>query len=150
MRLSCQKVLLLVLASTFACHDSSGPAPTLPSYFVLKAINGRQLPTYFVSQSNITILSAVLGLDATGQATMAETHREIVQGTPIETLHKDVFQYRIHGGQIEIGFFHPCVDVMLCPANRIGTIANGILSLTILPSSTDGPIVYEYRNMGPD
>jgi hypothetical protein len=150
MRLFCQKALLLVLASTVACHDSSTAPVPVPSYFVLKAINGRQLPTYFVSQSNITILSASLGLDGAGKAKMSEIRREIVQGIPSETLYTSTYDYRINGDQIEIGTFGPCNDVMICAGNLIGTITNGVLSLTIMPYSTDGSIVYEYHRMGLD
>jgi hypothetical protein len=150
MRLSCQKALLLVLCSTIACHESTAPPIPVPAYFVLKAINGRQLPTLFSFGSSITILSASLGLDGAGKAKMTELRREIVQGVPSETLYTSTFDYRIQGDQIEIGSFQICVDVYLCAANLKGTIANGVLSLTIVQVSIDGSIVYEYQRMGAD
>ena len=149
MRLSCQKVFLLLLSSTIACSDSAAPVP-VPSYFVLQAINGRQLPTYFSAQSNITILSASLGLDGMGKANMTEVRRKIIQGIPTETHYTTIFDYRIHGDQIEIGSFKPCPINAVCASNRIGTISNGVLSLTIIPVSIDGSIVYQYRMMGVD
>jgi len=149
MRLFCQKALLLVLGSTIACHDSTGPV-AVPAYFVLQGINGRQLPTYFSAQSNITILSASLGLDGTGKAKMTELRREVVQGIPTETLYTSTLDYRIHGDHIEIGSFEPCPINAICAANLVGTISNGVLSLTIVQISIDGSIVYEYRRMGAD
>jgi hypothetical protein len=149
MRLSCQKALLLALCSTIACHESTAPAPA-PAYFVLKAISGRQLPTLFSFGSNITILSASLGLDGAGKGKRTELRREIVQGVPSETLYTTTFDYRIQGDQIEIGSFEPCPINAICAANITGTIANGVLSLMIVQVSIDGSIVYEYQQMGAD
>ena len=150
MRLFCQKALLLLLCSTVACHESTAPPIPVPAYFVLKAINGRQLPTLFSFGSNITILSASLGLDGTGKAKMTELRREPVQGVPNETLYTSIFDYRIQGDQIEIGCFQNGPDIRLCPGVLKGTITNGVLSLTVVQVSIDGSIVYEYQRMGLD
>jgi hypothetical protein len=150
MRLFCQKALLLLLCLTVACHESTAPPIPVPAYFVLKAINGRQLPTLFSFGSNIIIVSASLGLDGTGKATMTELRRESVQGVPNETLHTSIFNYRIQGDQIEIGCLENGPDIRLCPEIIKGTITNGVLSLTVVQVSIDGSIVYEYQQMGAD
>ena len=67
MRLSCQKVSLLLFASIIACHDPTGPS-TISAHFVLQSINGRPLPTYLAATPGptTTIISSDLTLDKAG------------------------------------------------------------------------------------
>jgi len=148
MRLSCQKALLLAVITTIAC-DTATTAPSLPStHYQLRAINGRQLPTYLASSpgSTATILSSELFLSTTGKAIMIEHRQDIVLG---EGSYTNTFDYRINGNQIEIGSFEPCPINANCAANRAGTFSSAGLSLVINPGP-DALIVYEYRNISPD
>jgi hypothetical protein len=143
MRLSCQKVFLLMLASTIGCHDPVAPQ-TLAAHFDLENINGRPLPTYFSPTPGLapTILSASLSLDHAGKAVMTERRREF-DGT--ETTYTNTFDYRIHGDQIEIGLFEPCPSNANCVGVLSGTISGQTLSLIIIQVSIDGSVTYNYR-----
>ena len=146
MRVSRQRVFLLVLALTIACHDTTGPQ-TVSAHFVLENINGRPLPTYLSATPGptATILSATLTLDKLGKAVMTELRQDVLQG---EATYTSTFDYRIHGNQIEIGSFEPCPINAICAGNIMGTISIGGLSLVMVSFSIDGPIIYEYRIAG--
>ena len=149
MRLSCQKALLFALISTIGCDTATATAPAgLTTHYQLRAINGRQLPTYLAPTpgSTATIVSSSLFLSTDGKAVMVERRQDIVLG---EGTYMNSFDYRIDGNQIEIGSFEPCPSNAICAANRIGTFSSAGLSLVISPGP-DNLIVYEYRNISPD
>ena len=148
MQLSRQKSLLLVLLSTFACHDTTAPE-TVSAYFVLQTINGRALPTFLSATPGptTTIISSSLMLDKTGKAVTIEHREDTFQG---EGTYTTTYHYTIHDNQIEIGPFSPCLDTTMCPGNLIGTISPSGLTLIINPISPDFQIVYQYRSLGLD
>jgi len=144
MRLACQKVFLLALVVTLACHDGSTAPPVFAS-FTLVNINGRPLPT-FVSPipEEPSITSGSLVLDVSGRAIMTEHKRDIVKGDFTVTSN---LGYRITGDKIEISCLPSSLGEVACLANFTGTISGLDLSLTIDPSQ---PLVYNYFSYRPD
>ena len=100
MRLSRQKVFLLLLVSGIACSDSTGPE-TVSAFFTLQTIDGRALPTYIAATPGptSTIISSSLNLDKTGKAAVIEHRDETFRGDVTDTT---TYEYRLHGAQIEI------------------------------------------------
>jgi hypothetical protein len=145
MRLSRQKVLVLLLASGIACSDSTGPE-TVSAFFTLQTIDGRALPTYIAETPgpNATIITSSLILDKTGTATVIEHRDETFRGDVTDTT---TYGYTIHGNQIEMGSF--CLAITTCPV-RTGTVWPFGLSLVINPTSPDYHIVYAYRRVATD
>ena len=142
MRLTCQKALVLALAVTLGCHDSTAPL-ILPAQFELANVSGRPLPTYFLSVPGftVTVLSASLTLDDAGKAVMTEHLREY---NGIEATTTSTFDYKIKDNRIEIGGFQPCPINANCIGIRVGTISGETLSL-IMQEADNGPVVYNYR-----
>ena len=141
MRLSCQKVSLLVVASAIACHNPTGPG-TIAAYFVLQSINGRPLPTYLATTPgpSTTIFSSTLTLDKAGNAVITEHRDDMFIG---ERTYTSTTSYIIRGVQIEIRA-EPCLAYPNCVGDRVGKILNGRLNLNINPKS-EFQIIYEYR-----
>jgi hypothetical protein len=141
MRLSCQKVPLLVLASIIACTDSTGPR-TVSAHFVLQSIDGRALPTYLAATPgpSTTIVSSTLTLDLSGNAVFTEHRDDMNIG---ERTYTSATTYTVNGSQIEIAG-QACLTYPDCIGQRVGTIFNNRLNLTINPRM-DFQIVYEYR-----
>jgi len=141
MRLSCQKISLLVFASAIACHSSTGPG-TISAHFVLQSINGRPLPTYLATTPgpSTTIFSSTLILDKAGNAVTTEHRDDMFVG---ERTYTSTTTYTIRGFQIEIRA-EPCLAYPNCVGDRVGMILNDRLNLIINPRS-DFQIIYEYR-----
>ncbi len=141
MHLSRQKISLLVLASTIACSDSTGPR-TVSAHFVLQSIDGRVLPTYLAATPgpSTTIFSSTLTLDRSGNAVITEHRDDMLIG---ERTYTSTTTYTINGSQIEIAG-QACLVYPDCIGRRAGTIFYNRLNLTINPRM-DFPIVYEYR-----
>jgi hypothetical protein len=148
MRLSRQKVFLLVLVSGIACSDGTGPA-TVSAFFMLQTIDGRALPTYIAATPGptTTIISSSLILDKTGKAVVIEHRNEMLRGDVTDTT---TYEYQIQGIQIVMSEPILCTSSSICPALRTGTISPLGLSLVINPNSTDSHIVYQYRGIGLD
>jgi hypothetical protein len=149
MRLLRQKALLLVLFSTIACSDSTGPR-TISAFFTLQSIDGRALPTYIATTPGptTTIISSSLLLDKTGKAVRIEHRNEMFRGDVTDTT---TYQYTMHGAQIEIFVPEVCLAIYSCPpVEWTGTISPFALSLVVNPYSTDSHIVYHYRTIGLD
>jgi hypothetical protein len=145
MRLSSQKVFLLLLVSGVACSDSTG---TVSTVFSLQAINGRALPTFIAETPGPTtiIISSNLILDKTGTAVVIEHRNEMLRGDVTDTT---TYQYRLNGTEIEIDLPIACLGIGSCPPFVWrGTISPLGLSLIINPYSSDSHIIYKYRNMG--
>jgi hypothetical protein len=113
MRLSCQKVSLLILASAIACSEPAGPR-TVSAQFELQAINGRPLPTYLAPTPGptATILSSTLVLEKTGKGVMTEHRDDMFQG---ETTSTYTFDYRINGFQNRNRTFRRLSDQLELP-----------------------------------
>jgi hypothetical protein len=141
MRLSRQKVSLLLLVSGIACSDSTSPN-TVSAFFRLQTIDGRALPTYVAATPGptSTIISSSLTLDETGTAVVIEHRNEMLRGDVTDTT---TYGYTIHGNQIEMGMV--CLAITTCPF-RTGTISPFGLSLVINSTSADSHIVYKYRS----
>lgn len=142
MRLSCQKVSLLLFASIIACHDPTSPS-TISAHFVLQSINGRPLPTYLSATPGptATIISSDLTLDKAGNAVIIEHRDDMFNG---ERTYTYTTSYEIRGFQIEI---HPQVCLAIipdCVGRRAGTVFKGRVNMIINPTS-DFQILYEYR-----
>jgi hypothetical protein len=141
MRLSCQKVSLLLFASIIACHDPTGPG-TISAHFVLHSINGRPLPTYLAATPGptATIISSDLTLDKAGNAVIIEHRDDMFNG---ERTYTYTTSYEIRGFKIDI-HGQVCLAYPDCLGNRAGTIFNERLNMIINPTS-DFHIVYEYH-----
>jgi hypothetical protein len=144
MRLFSEKVAVLLIASSIACDDATGPGAS--AQFALENINGRPLPTYFSATPGLTatVLWATLTLGKDGKAVMSEHRREEYGSTESEETYTNTFDYRIHGGLIEIGSFQPCASNAICIPNRTGTYFGDRVSL-IMVASVGGSITYNYR-----
>lgn len=140
MRLSCQKALLLLIA-TIACDNSTGPR-TIEAGFTLKAINGRPLPTYLAETPgpSTTIYWSILSLNKNGTATMSEHRRVDPPGT--EGIYVTTYDYRLKGYQIEL-LVHCAADAN-CVPNPVGMIFGSSLNLSLNPNSSFA-INYEYQ-----
>ena len=141
MRLRCQKAFLLVLLSTLACSDSSGPA-TISGRFELNDIDGRSLPTppAFTPGLTPTILSGTVALDGAGDAVISE-HRTEWNGA--DATSSSPFTYTITGSRIQLDCVPAGVDG-LCDLHWQGTLVLGQLSLIRGYVNSD-PIIYHYR-----
>ena len=148
MRLSSQKAFLLVLVSSIACSDSTGPE-TVSAFFTLQTIDGRALPTYIAATPGPSsiVISSSLTLYTTGKAVVIEHRDEMLRGNVTDTT---AYVYSIHGNQLEIHSPSPCLAIELCPLTRAGTLSPFALSLVINPNSPDSHIVYQYRSIGLD
>jgi hypothetical protein len=144
MRLVCQKVFLLTLVVTLACHDGS-TTPRVFAGFTLVNINGRTLPT-FVSPipEAPSVTSGSLVLYESGRAVMTEHKRDQVKGDLTVTM---TLGYTITGDKIETFCLAPSPGAAACMAGYAGTISGLNLSLTIDPSQ---PLVYNYFSYRPD
>jgi hypothetical protein len=130
MRLSRQKVLLLVLVSGIACSDSTGPN-TVSAFFKLQTIDGRALPTYIAATPGptSTIISSSLTLDETGTAVVIEHRNEMLRGDVTDTA---TYTYQLNGAQIEIDLPVACLAIGSCPPFLwTGTISPFGLSLIV-------------------
>lgn len=145
MRLLRRTALLLVLVSSIACSDSTGPS-TVSAFFTLQTIDGRALPTYLATTPgpSATIISSSLILDKTGTALVIEHRNEMLRGDVTDT---STYGYSIQGSQIQIGSI--CLAITTCTF-RTGTISLFTLSLVINPTSTDSHIVYTYLRVPSD
>jgi hypothetical protein len=145
MRLSRQKAFLLLLVSSIACSDSTGPE-TVSAFFTLRTIDGRALPTYVATTPGptSTIISSTLKFDKTGSAVIVEHRDDMFRGDVTDTT---TYGYSIHGNQIEMGSI--CVAITTCPF-RTGTLSLLGLSVVINPSSPDSHIVYQYLKLALD
>jgi hypothetical protein len=143
MRLFRQKAFLLVLVSSIACSDSTGPE-TVSAFFTLQSIDGRALPTYIAVTPgpNATVISSILILDKTGKATVIEHRDETFRGDVTDTT---TYGYSIHGNQLQMG--SNCLAITTCPPLRTGTFSPIALNLVINPTSPDFHIVFKYRSM---
>jgi hypothetical protein len=146
MRLSRQNAFLLVLVSSIACSDTTGPE-TVSAFFTLQSIDGRALPTYIAVTPgpSATIISSSLILEKSGKATVIEHRNETFRGDVTDTTN---YGYSIHGNQLQMGSY--CLAIGTCPAIRTGTISPIALNLVINPTSPDFHIVFKYRNIGLD
>jgi hypothetical protein len=144
MPLSGQKAVLLLLAATIGCSDTTAPIK-VPAQFILVNINGRPVPTYFSPTPGLTpnILWASLSFFEAGQAVMTE-HRQEVDGTT-ETTRTANLVYRIRGNQLVLSCFQPPVigaSIDLLCRSYTGTISADSLSLIFVPGP--GSVIYNY------
>jgi hypothetical protein len=144
MRLSSQKVFLLLLVSGAACSDSTGP---VSAFFTLQSINGRALPTFIAETPGPTtiIISSNLILDKAGNAVVIEHRNEMLRGDVTDTT---AYQYQLHGSQLVMSRPIFCLANTACPEAFTGTISPIGLNLVINPSSIDFQIRYQYRITG--
>jgi hypothetical protein len=149
MRLSGRTMKFLVFALTIACHDATGPE-RITTFYALQSVNGQPIPAVLFSEATRTrtVVSSTLRLDEEGHAFITESDTENLQGVVSNQIFTATLEYRLHGGQIEIGSFTPCPPNALCAANATGTISNGILTLNNpLPAPNT---VYVYRTIPTD
>jgi len=141
MRLSSQKVLLLLAVSSIACRDTTAPA-TITRQFVLNDINGRTLPTYQSPTPGlaITIVSGSLVLDNAGTAVMTENRIDTDEVARTSTVS---YTYRIIGSQLVFEPI-PCPGGAMCAGPPVGTISADGLAVEVDLFGTGG-IKYEYR-----
>jgi hypothetical protein len=147
MRLSSQKVFLLLLVSGVACSDSTGPVSTV---FTLQTIDGRALPTFIAETPGptTTVISSNLILDKAGSAVVIEHRNEMLRGDVTDTT---TYEYRRNGAQIEILLPVACLAIGSCPPFLwSGTISPLGLSLIVNPYTSGPHIVYTYRRVPAD
>ena len=148
MRLSRERVLLLLLASTISCQDSTATAPprvVVSRLYLLAGISGQPLPTAWNpgAGDTSTVLWGTLALDTLGNALTVEHVRNIYLAyPPEETTYSAEFKYRITGDSISVGSFGSCPPAAQCAGNRIGMISDSSLTLTF--GNPTAP-VYQYH-----
>ena len=150
MRLSCGKVLLLLgVALTAACHDSTAPSSTIDAHFELRNVNGLPLPSILWAspQETTAVYWSSLYLNKQGKAILSEYRRNVYQGVATEATYTNAYDYRLNGNQIEIGSFQPCPANAVCIGNYTGTIDGANLALTVGHPTPGTEIVYFYGPM---
>jgi hypothetical protein len=140
MILSRLSVVLPILATSISCAGTTTVKPeTVTAHFALASIDNRPLPTP-ISVSTPgptgTVFAGTLDLAADGTAVLTEDMLTTPPG--IRQTHITQFEYRIKGGQIEIGSFTPCPINAICAGNRFGSIIGDqlILNVSYQPSYT--------------
>jgi hypothetical protein len=125
MRLSRQKVFILVAAFTLACHETTSPPAVLRS-FVLESVESQPVPVVIHASGADTtwLYSASLTLYEGGTAEIAE-HTRQVHATPptreaTDTVH---YSYRIIGDSLALDY--PCLDTAICAGPPFGKFTSG-------------------------
>lgn len=121
MRLLCEKVLVLGLALTMGCHDTTAPTTPNSRLYILESIKGQPLPaiTSAGAGDTITMLWSTITLDPVGNAVEVAHQRHAYLTFPAEeATYAQRYEYKITGDSITVGSFQRCVD--LCPSNRVG------------------------------
>jgi hypothetical protein len=140
MRLLGKTVLIAAIASTAACHDSSGPHQ--PVNYVLSSIDGRPLPTFIspVPESP-TVLSGTFFLDGAGHATAFELRRDMSGNEYSLTVS---YRYTITGNVIRFAYDPPCGGPAIdCIAPPNGTIFDSQLLIDF--SGGHNTPIYDYQ-----
>jgi hypothetical protein len=140
MRLLRKTGLIIAIASTAACHDTS--APLNPVHYVLLTIDGRFLPTYVFSSDGPTVLSGSFILDGGSHATANELRHD----TSGNEYNFNVrYRYTIRGDVIQFEYDPPCGGpAALCAITPRGTISGDHLLINY--GLVDNPTVYDYRS----
>jgi hypothetical protein len=131
----------LVLASTVACHDSTGPS-TITAQFDLTDIDGRPVPTYPAPTPGLTptIISEVVTLNTDGTAVIVE-HLTEWDGT--DATFETQYLYGISNGKITFRFKVSCPPGADCLSAPEGTIFGSRLSL-VMGALDNVPIIYNF------
>ena len=145
MHLMRRSTVFLVALCCLACFDSSGPTTVFASYS-LQDINGRPLPTYFTSGGGLTIVSGGLTLNSNGSAAITQV-QQLNNTLSTYTSH---YKYTLDNGAITFEATDPCPADAICIGPPTGTIHGNSVSVTIVPVTVDGPIVYNFTHFGPD
>ena len=143
MRLSCQKALLLLIA-TIACDNSNGPPPFPPITYILDNIDGRPLPTFSspIPEAG-TVVSGALLLGKSDDAIIIQ--RRLQKG--IDVTDTTNYTYQIDGSTIAFDYNPPCPINALCAAPPKGTLVSSRIDLNMAGSG--GPL-YSFRFYAPD
>jgi hypothetical protein len=147
MRLSCKNVLLLLgVALTAACHDTTAPTATINAHYMLENVNGLPLPADLPvgSQETITVYWSTLFLNTKGQAILSEHRRDVYQGVATEASYTTTYEYRLNGNQLQSGYYGPCAANAVCMGILKGTLDASHLALTMMRLSPNTDIVYFY------
>lgn len=149
MRLSRQKALFLVVASTVACSQTIAP-PIVGSY-VLESINSQPLPANISAGGGdtVTVVSSSLTLDASGKAQLSEHIRYVHPNSPPgEDTYTTGYSYSIVdrgilGKSVLFDYSPPCPPNALCAGPPEGRFVGSklILSYGKMPGSRP-PSVY--------
>ena len=143
MHLIRKTVVLAMVVFASACHDAAGPPP-IPTNYLLSAISGRPLPTFFspVTQSP-TITYAALVLDGAGHAVLTE-HQQGTDGT--EVILRTSYSYLIVDNTVH--FQVDCPPGAACIRPPIGTLADSHLLLDM--TGGDNQIVFDFQQVALD
>ena len=152
MHLFSEKVAVLLIASSIACHEATGPIDgPVSGRYVLETIDGRPLPTFIavIPAGGTTVFSSSVTLDKAGKAVIIEHRHSDFLGENREWTDTSTFDYRIHDGLIEIGSFSSCPINTECAPSRTGTISGAELNL-VFGRINDLKIMGRYRATSDD
>jgi hypothetical protein len=140
MRLIGPKALLLISLAAIACSDTT--SPTIAGIYVLRSVDGRELPAPIPSPipEFTTVLAGIVTLHTDGTATIMERTRPFDTSTE-ETSTKRM-TYDLDGNNIVL-FWTDCPPNALCiPIS--GVLFGSMLSLNVAPFTENG-LMYVYH-----
>lgn len=144
MRLSCEKVFVVLAAATMACSEATGPDLS-ERFYVLESINGQPLPAILspIPEATVSVLSATLAFRANGEVIWTERRREVSDNVPREFTSTKTLYYRWSEHYVEIMASRTCDDAGVCQGFT-GVFAGRQLQLTVGWFSPTTRIIYEY------
>ena len=141
MHLLSKTALTAIIVAGIGCHDVSGP-PTMPAHYLLRAINGRPVPTFLSPiPESPTVMYSTLFLDGAGNAIVIENRRVMI--SPGEVTYTTNYSYTIRGETIEFHIQCPPDALMICAGPPIGTFVNSHLLVDF--SGGQNSLVYDYE-----
>lgn len=142
MRLSCQKIILLVSAVTLGCSEPLTPADVAAAY-VLETVNGDPLPVVVrpIPEESIAVIAGSVTLTTAQRAITIERRRELHNNVPSENTYVSNFTFELDGDAITL--YPECPPNALC-GTLDGVVSGETLSLTYGRYS-NAPLVYTYR-----
>jgi hypothetical protein len=145
MRLSCQKILLVLAPLTLSCGDPTSPRPP-HDFYVLASVNGQPLPAILspIPEATTTVLWATLAFQGDEDVIWLEHRREVSNNVPRENTYRTEMRYRRNGNAVKIGLFDLCPPNVAC-ATFDGVFVGSELRLTVGWFSPTTPIVYTYQ-----
>jgi hypothetical protein len=143
MRLFGQKALLVLVALTPACHETTAPPPL--ARYVLESVNSQLVPAIIHAGAGdtTTLFSGVVTLNMSTHAEIVAYSRQVHPMTaPRVAADTSRYSYRIVGDSIAFDYSPPCPANALCVSPPYGKITSETLTLFYNSSST---ATYLYR-----
>jgi hypothetical protein len=141
LRLSCQKIVLLVAAATLGCSDSLSPR-SVSGFYRLQAVNGQPLPAAIstVPGESWSVVEGSLTLTSTGYAAIIERRQQLHQSLVNDLLLSGSFTFELDGHDITL--FPDCPPEALALCGTVEGVVSGSSIVLTFASST-----YQYARV---